>query len=63
MDKKEKIDVVKKAYDEVREEIGPRAFKMLSINQRLLLTQDKLPTKPLYSTAKIKDIVFGKDEG
>ncbi len=58
MDKKEKSEKVRQAYEEVRTELGAETFKMLSMRQRLQLTQAKLPTKPLYSTAVIKQIIF-----
>jgi hypothetical protein len=58
MDKSDKEKVVLNALKKVKEEYTPEVYAMLGVNQRLQLIQDRLPTKPLYSTAKIREIVF-----
>lgn len=57
MNKNENQQVVLEAKEKVISEIGKEVFGMLGAAQQAQLIQDKLPTKPLYCLAKVREIL------
>lgn len=63
MDKSEKEQLVKDAYEDLKSEYGSDIFARFSQNDKLKMVQERLPKKPLYSILKIRQIILGKGEG
>lgn len=57
MDKERNYEIVRKAEEEVKANLGAKVYSMLGPSERAALIQDKLPTKPLFCIARIKDIL------
>ena len=57
MSTKEKYDLVVEAEKALIEEMTPKVYYMLGPTQKAQLISDKIPTKPLFCLAKIKDIL------
>jgi len=54
--------IVLDAEQDVLNEITPKVYRMLGMAQKLQLIQEKLPTKPLFSTAQIGIILRADNE-
>lgn len=57
MHKNDNYKTVVDAEQKVKDEIGDKMYYMLGVTQRAQMVQDKLPTKPLYCLAKVKEIL------
>jgi hypothetical protein len=58
MDKNENSQIVLDVEQKVKEEFGSQVYAMFGPTQRCQLIQERLPTKPLYCLARIREIVF-----